>query len=82
MEVFTQIIILLVVLACMVMVILAIRQLTKLERFEDEGETSRLKEEIEEENKIISHNSIFHSLVEAEPEDDISKRERENGRLK
>lgn len=67
MAIFTQIIILLIVLACMVMVLLAIRQLTRFEGFEDASETSHLKEEVEEDGRILSHNNIFSTLVETEP---------------
>lgn len=69
MNIFTQIVILMVVLACMVMVLLAIRQLTKFERFDDSKETSHLKEEIEDDGHILSNNNIFSTLVEAEPAD-------------
>ena len=48
MSIFTQIVILLMVLACMVMVLLAIRQLTHFEGFEDLEETNHLKDEVEE----------------------------------
>ncbi|MCH5231126.1 MAG: hypothetical protein J1F43_04955 [Muribaculaceae bacterium] len=67
MAIFTQIIILLVVLACMVMLLLGIRQLTHIEGFEDAEETSHLKEEVEEDDHVLSRNNIFSSLVEAEP---------------
>ena len=66
MGLFTQIVILLVVLACMVMVLMAIRQLTHFEGFEDAEETSHLKEDVEESDNIISNNNIFHTLVDAE----------------
>lgn len=67
MTIITQIIILLVVLACMVMVLLAIRQLTHFETFDDQVETNHLKEEVEEDRHILSKNNIFSTLVEAEP---------------
>lgn len=73
---FTQIVILLMVLACMVMVLLAIRQLTNFERFEDSEETMDLKHEVEEDGKVISHNNIFSTLVEAEPVEDDSEKEK------
>ena len=69
MSVFTQIVILIIVLSCMVMVLLGIRQLTKFEGFDDSEETSHLKEEVEDDGHIISHNNIFSTLVEAEPID-------------
>ena len=69
MSVFTQIVILILVLTAMVMVLLAIRQLTKSEGFDDANETVNLKQDIEEDGHILSHNSIFSTLVEAEPEE-------------
>ncbi|MCH5229887.1 MAG: hypothetical protein J1F12_07850 [Muribaculaceae bacterium] len=68
MGVFTQIVILLIVLACMVMVLLAIRQLAHFETFDDIKETTNLKEEVEEDGHILSDNNIFSKLVEIEPE--------------
>lgn len=66
MSVFIQAIILLGVLATMVMVLLAIRNLTHFEGFDDAKETDSLKREIEEKNNVLSHNNIFHNLVESE----------------
>ena len=67
-SIFTQIVILMVVLACMVMVLLAIRQLTHFEGFEDSEETMHLKEEVEDKDQVLSNNSIFSNLVEMNPE--------------
>lgn len=67
MSVFTQIIILILVLSCMVMVLLAIRRLAHYQEFDDSLETNNLKEEIEEDGHILSHNNIFSNLVETEP---------------
>lgn len=64
MSLFTQIVILLVVLSAMVMVLLAIRQLTKFEGFTHEEETIHLKEEVEEDSNILSSNNIFNTLVD------------------
>lgn len=66
MGVFLQIIILIVVLASMVMVLLAIRQLSNFEGFDDEGETSSLKREVDDDGNVVSRNSIFHNLVDSE----------------
>ena len=66
MGVFAQIIILMAVLACMVMVLLGIRQLTRFEGFDDAEETRRLKEEVEEDNMIMSNNNIFNRLLESD----------------
>ena len=74
MGVFTQIVILLIVLACMVMVLLAIRQLTHFEGFEDSEETIHLKEEVDDDGHIISKNNIFSTLVEATPEEEKKER--------
>lgn len=74
MGLFTQLIILLIVLACMVMVLLAIRQLSHYEGFEDAEDTVHLKEEIKEDGHILSNNNIFSTLVETNPEED--KREK------
>ena len=71
MAVFTQIVILIMVLSCMVMVLLAIRQLTKFESFDDAEETDHLKEEIEKDGNIISTNNIFSTLVEAEKDKNL-----------
>lgn len=71
---FTQIVILIVVLACMIMLLMAIRQLTHYEGFEDSEETSHLKEEVEEDTPIISSNNIFSNLVET----DMKKNTKEN----
>ena len=70
MSVFTQIIILLIVLAVMVMILIGIRQLTHFEGFEDTVETDHLKKDLEENGNVLSNNNIFHSLVEVEPEKD------------
>lgn len=75
MGIFIQIIILLVVLACMVMVLLAIRQLSHFERFDNNEETISLKKEINENGNILSHNNIFSTLVDASPEDEIKKQD-------
>ena len=68
MSLFTQIVILLVVLACMVMVLLAIRQLSHFEGFDDFEETVHLKEEVKKDGHILSNNNIFSTLVEANPD--------------
>ena len=73
MSVFTQIVILLMVLACMVMVLLAIRQLSKFEGFDDAEETLHLKEEVEDDGNILSQNNIFRTLVDASPENEEKK---------
>lgn len=75
MSAFAQIIILLIVLASMVMVLLAIRQLTHFERFDDSEETLHLKHEVDDEGKVLTRNNIFSTLVDAEPnpEEDIYK---------
>ena len=66
MSIFTQIVILLMVLACMVLVLLAIRQLTHFEGFDDLEETNHLKDEVEEDGHILSDSNIFSNLVEPE----------------
>lgn len=73
MGLFTQIIILIVVLACMVMVLLAIRRLSHFEGFDDSEETVNLKKELEENAHILSHNNIFSTLVDAEPDEEHNK---------
>lgn len=62
--------ILLVVLACMVMVLLAIRQLSHFESYDDAEETVHLKNEVDDDGHILSHNNIFSSLVEIDPDND------------
>lgn len=69
MSVFVQIVILLIVLSSMVMVLLAIRQLTKFEDSDHTEEVKELKDELEESGNIMSRNNIFHSLVEIPGED-------------
>lgn len=66
MGLFTQIIILIAVLASMFMVLLAIRQLARFEHFDDEKETENLKHEVKDNDRIVSHNSIFHNLVDTD----------------
>ena len=73
MGIFTQIIILLIVLVCMVMVLLAIKQLSHYESFDDGEETVHLKDEIRKDGHIISKNNIFSTLVDAVPENDSKK---------
>ena len=68
MGLFTQIVILLIVLASMVMVLLAIRQLSNFKSYDDFNQTSSLREEIKDDGHIITDNNIFSTLVEAEPE--------------
>lgn len=65
MGLFAQIVILLLVLSCMVMVLLGIRQLSKFDGFDDSEETVHLKEEVEEDGHILSQNSIFSTLVDS-----------------
>ena len=74
MDIFTQIVILMIVLSSMVMVLLAIRQLTKFEGFDDSNETKELKEELEEDKHVVSNNNIFHTLVEAPDEKSFKKK--------
>lgn len=69
MSVFTQIVILLLVLATMMIVLLGIRQLSHFEGFEDIDETSNLKEEVEDDSRIISRNNIFHNIVDIKDQD-------------
>ena len=78
MGVFTQIIILIAVLASMIMVLLAIRQLAHYDRFDDAEETKNLKEEVEQDSNILSHNNIFHNLVETEEAEKEKKRKTHN----
>ena len=66
---FTQIIIMILVLTAMVMILLAIRQLTHFEGFENSEETKHLREEVKDNGNILSHNNIFHNLVEIETEE-------------
>lgn len=69
MGLFTQIVILMIVLVCMVMVLLAIRQLSRFQGFDDREETFRLEEDIKEKENIVSGNSIFSSLVDTTQEE-------------
>ena len=75
MSIFTQIVILLLVLTAMVMVLLAIRQLTKFETFDDSEETLNLKEELKKDERILSSNSIFSTLVDTKNKEEEEKRE-------
>ena len=74
MSIFTQIVILLIILASMVMVLLAIRQLGRFESFDDNDDTRNLKEEVEDDRHIITRSNIFSTLVEAEPEKEFDKK--------
>lgn len=80
MSLFTQIVILMIVLACMVMVLLAIRQLSHFEGFDDSEETIHLKEEIDDDSHILSNNSIFSNLVEPETEEERIKDYKSNSK--
>lgn len=80
MELFIQIVIFLIVLTCMVMILLAIRQLTHFEGFDDAEETSHLREDLEEKGNILSKNSIFSTLVEAEPENTLENNHKSNSK--
>lgn len=73
MSLFAQIVILLLVLTAMVMILLGIRQLTRFDSFDDAEETRHLKEEVEDDGHVLSHNNIFSTLVEAEPDDLANK---------
>ena len=73
MSLFIQIVILLVVLACMVLLLLAIRQLTNFQGFDDTKETLDLKQEVDQDGHILSDNNIFSTLVESKPEEKIKK---------
>lgn len=59
-----QIFIVLVLLAAMILVLLGIGQLTKQHSFDDSEETSNLKNELSESDEVVSHNSVFHKLIE------------------
>lgn len=74
MSVFIQIVILIAVLAVMTMVLLAIRQLTHFDSFDDADETSFLKKEVEDEDKVMSEHSIFHNLVDFNSDKDNVKK--------
>lgn len=65
-SIFTQIVILIIVLACMVMVLLAIRQLTHYERFENSEETDHLKKDVENGQEVMSDSNIFRNLVDTD----------------
>lgn len=75
MSIFTQIVILLLVLTAMVMVLLAIRQLTKFETFDDSEETLNLKEELKKDERILSSNSIFSTLVDTKNKEEGEKKD-------
>lgn len=66
------------VLACMVVVLLSIRQLFHFERFDDSEETNHLKDEVKDDINIISHNNIFKNLVDVEPEPIKTDRHKNN----
>ena len=68
MGILIQIIILMAVLASMVMVLLAIRKLSRFDNFDDEEETLLLKQEVEEDSRVVSDHSIFHNLIEEQKE--------------
>ena len=70
---FTEIVILIAVLAAMVMILLAIRQLSHFEGFDDADETLKLKDEIRDKDKILSHNNIFHTLVDPDKKEELKK---------
>lgn len=72
MGIITQIIVLFIVLSSMVMVLLAIRQLSRFEGFDDKEETNGLRDDVEEKKNVLSNNSIFSTLVEV----DTDKREK------
>lgn len=63
---FFQVILVLVILAAMILILLGIGRLGHENDFEDATETELLKEEVEDENNVISSNSIFKNLVEKE----------------
>lgn len=80
MGVFLQAIILLIVMSCMVMVLLAIRQLAHFDSYDNTEETGQLRKEIKEDEHILSKNNVFSSIVEAEPvikEDDYKSNSKE-----
>ena len=58
----------------MVMVLLAIRQLSNYERFDDSEETVHLKKEIKDDGHILSKNNIFSTLVETVPEEEAEEK--------
>ena len=74
MSLFTQIVILIIVLACMVMVLLAIRQLSNFQGFDDTEETAHLKKEVNEDRHVLTQNNVFSTLVETNREQDIDKK--------
>lgn len=78
MSLFTQIVILLLVLTAMVMILLAIRQLTRFEGSNDNEETLHLKNEVEEDGHILSNNNIFSALVETEPDKHEKQKDKRN----
>ena len=73
MALFTQIVILLIVLASMVMVLLAIRQLAHFDSFDDSEETRSLRDEVQDDEHIITGNNIFSTIVDADPEEKFNR---------
>lgn len=73
MALFFNIIIVLVIISAMVMVLLAITQLSRSENFDDRDETNHLRHEIREDRNVVSKNNIFHNLVEMENKEEKEK---------
>lgn len=82
MNLFCEIVIILIVLAAMVLVLLAIRQLAHFESFDDAEETRNLRDEVNEDGNIITRNNVFSTLVEADPEDTSSHNKLPNHKIK
>lgn len=57
-------IILICVLAVMVLVLLSIKEVCNFESYDNAEETKKLKEEVDNEEEIISKNSVFSTLVD------------------
>lgn len=59
----------------MVMVLLAIRQLSHFEGFDNMQETRNLNQEIREDGHVLSNNNIFSTLVDAGDEENGKKKD-------
>lgn len=59
-------IILIVVLAAMIMVLISIKELSNVEEYDNEKETKTLIKEVEDDDEVITHNSIFRTLVDVD----------------
>ena len=70
MAMFFEILLVLVILSAMVMILLAISQLSKSENFDNADDTLDLIHELKEKGNVVSSHNIFNNLLEGDKKEE------------